>query len=78
MLASSMAPLRARNILASASIDWRQRRDTHWANRFQWPGGSSDWGPSAQYSAITFLRSSSWALSATISSIMAERSGRSG
>src|SRR5438876_10907170 len=28
--------------------------ETNWANRSQWPGGSSVCGPSAQYSAIIF------------------------
>jgi hypothetical protein len=30
------------------------RRDSHWAIRFQCPGGVSDPGPSAQYTAILF------------------------
>src|SRR5437667_11302502 len=36
---------------------WWSRRDTNWANRFQCPGGSSERGPSAQYSAIIFCSS---------------------
>lgn len=52
--ASKMALVRAKNSWTSRSRLWWARRDTTWAKRSQWPGGSSDLGPSAQYSAITF------------------------
>jgi hypothetical protein len=54
MPASNSALLRAMNTLASVSRPWWSRRDTHWANRFQWPGGVSEPGGSSQYSAMTF------------------------
>src|SRR5436190_9925563 len=41
------------------------RRATSWAKRFQCPGGSSERGPSAQYSAIIFCSSVSAALSSS-------------
>ena len=63
MLASSRPPLRARNSLASWSRLWPWRRDSHWAIRFQCPGGVSDPGPSDQYTAMLFLRSLRPALS---------------
>jgi hypothetical protein len=59
MLASSSALLSAKNIRASSSRVLASRRATHWANTFQWPGGVTDRGPSAQYSAMTFRVSSS-------------------
>jgi hypothetical protein len=62
MLASNRALLRAKNTLASSSRLWWSRRDTHWANRFQWPAGVSDPGGSSQYSAMTLWVSVSPAL----------------
>src|SRR5437899_12195657 len=57
MPASDTALVNAKNIFTSASSSCRSRADTNCANRLQWPGGSSDLGPSAQYSAITFCLS---------------------
>ena len=60
--ASATALLSAKKSLTSRSrpcdwSPWWSRRATNCANRSQWPGGSSEWGPSAQYSAITFCSS---------------------
>src|SRR5215210_2722250 len=68
--ASKTALVRAKNNLTSRSTPcssgpWRSRRATNWANRFQCPGGSSERGPSAQYSVITFSLSVSPALTST-------------
>ncbi len=70
---SNVALLRAKNILTSAPMPWRplpwwSRRETYWSRRFQWPGGSSLFGPSAQYSEMTFCLSVRCALSSRISS----------
>src|SRR6266702_4839518 len=51
MLASRMALVSAKNSFTPASmprrpVPWWSRRETYWANRSQWPGGSSVWGPS--------------------------------
>jgi len=59
MLASSSALLRAKNSLASWPRVWPRRRATSWAIRFQWPGGVTLPGPSAQYQACALVRSSS-------------------
>src|SRR5215211_4548643 len=55
MPASSTALLSTKNILASVSRLWPRLRDRACAITAQWPGGNSDLGPSAQYSAIIFL-----------------------
>ena len=57
MLASMSALPRAKNNLASVSRLWPRLRDRTWVISAQWPGGNSDLGPSAQYSAVTFWRS---------------------
>src|SRR5512133_2540592 len=54
MLAANRPLLRAMNSLASSSRVWWSRRDTHWVNRFQWPGGVSEPGGSSQYWAMAF------------------------
>src|SRR5215208_6232530 len=59
MLASSRALLSAKYNRASSSRVLASRRLTYWANTFQCPGGNSDFGPSAQYSAMTLRVSSS-------------------
>src|SRR4029453_7823658 len=59
MLASSRALLSAKYMRASLSILLASRRLTYWANTFQCPGGNSERGPSAQYSAMTLRVSSS-------------------
>src|SRR4030095_2174742 len=59
MLASNRALLSAKYIRASSSRVLASRRLTYWANTFQCPGGVTDRGPSAQYSAIVLRVSSS-------------------
>src|SRR5918993_4731273 len=59
MLASNRALLSAKYMRASLSMLLASRRLTNWANRFQCPGGNSERGPSAQYSAMTLRVSSS-------------------
>src|SRR3569623_143041 len=59
MLASSSAPMSAKNIRASSSTVLASRRDTHWANRFQCPGGVAVPPASSQYSAIVLRVSAS-------------------
>src|SRR5216683_4399768 len=73
MLASKIALVSAKKSFTSESRPcafsaWRSRRETNCANRSQCPGGSSECGPSAQYSAIIFCSSVSPALSAISSS----------
>src|SRR5215211_4402738 len=57
MLASSRALPSAKNSLTSRSRLLLRMRDRAWANVAMCPGGSSVWGPSAQYSALTFWAS---------------------
>src|SRR4029453_10584266 len=59
MLASNRALLRAKYSRASSSRVLASRRLTYWANTFQCPGGVTDRGPSAQYSAMVLRVSSS-------------------
>src|ERR671912_1281970 len=59
MLASNRALLSAKYMRASLSMLLASRRLTNWANRFQCPGGNSERGPSAQYSAMILRVSSS-------------------
>ena len=68
MPASSSAADRAKNSLTSSSRPWPSLAETSRACRHQWPGGASDPGPSAQYSAIALCSSVSPALSASTSS----------
>ena len=63
MPASNTALPTRKNIFTSSSNECASRRETNSANSAQWPGGSSELGPSAQYSAIILLRSSSVASS---------------
>ena len=74
MLASSSAPLRAKNIRASSSTVWASRRATHWANWFQCPGGVAVPAASSQYSAIVLRVSSScleyWVILSTSSAYL--------
>jgi hypothetical protein len=74
MLASSRAPFKAKKSLTESSSPVRLRRAIHWAKRFQCPGGSSERGPSAQYSAVTFWRSLRPALIWTMSFTVSARS----
>jgi len=62
MPASKIALVRAKNIFASSSTVWWSLADTNCANKSQCPGGSSECGPLAQYSAIIFCVSLSLAL----------------
>src|SRR5688500_9840879 len=57
MPASRTAWPSTKNILASVSMLWRFLREMACAITAQWPGGNSDPGPSAQYSAVIFLAS---------------------
>src|SRR5919198_1907021 len=57
MPASITALPSAKNILTSVSRPACILRQRNWANTAMCPGGNSDRGPSAQYSAVTFLRS---------------------
>src|SRR4029450_13185977 len=59
MLASNRALLRAKYIRASSSRVLASRRLTYGANTFQGPGGVTDRGPWAQYSAMVLRMSSS-------------------
>ena len=68
MLASNWALPSPNNTLASVSRVCLSRRDSHWANRNQWPGGVSVPGPSSQYWAMTFWVSVKLALYFTCSS----------
>jgi hypothetical protein len=68
MPASKIAFVSAKKSLTSrstpcSSAPWRSRRATNCPKRSQWPGGSSEFGPSAQYSAINFCSSVRPALS---------------
>jgi hypothetical protein len=65
MLASIRALPRVKNSLASSSTLWPRLREMAWANTAQWPGGNSERGPSAQYSALILLGSSRLAVSFT-------------
>src|SRR4029077_6789251 len=61
-LASKIAFVSAKKSLTSESSPsprspWWSRRDTNCPNKSQCPGGSSECGPSAQYSAIIFCSS---------------------
>src|SRR5829696_8179085 len=67
MLASSSAPARAKVSLALWSRSYPRARQAAPANRIQWPGGVSLWGPSAQYSARTLVRSVRVALMVRVS-----------
>src|SRR5918993_623644 len=87
MLASSRALLSAKYRRASLSRLLASRRLTYWANTFQCPGGNSDRGPSAQYSAMilrvsssclecwVILSTSSWYLPLGLPSAVREISG---
>src|SRR5256885_16451170 len=70
MLESKMALVRAKKSLMSVSTPcspapWWSRRATNCANKSQGPGGSSELGPSAQYSAIILCSSVRPALSSS-------------
>ena len=62
MPASNTAFAKAKNNFTSWSNVCPSRRDTNCPNSIQWPGGSSEFGPSAQYLAIAFWISVSRAL----------------
>jgi hypothetical protein len=63
MLASITALPRAKNSFTSSSRLSPRLRDIAWANSAQCPGGNSEWGPSAQYSALIRLGSSRFSVS---------------
>src|SRR5215204_2536350 len=63
MLASIRALPRVKNSLTSSSRLWPRLREVAWAKTAQCPGGNSERGPSAQYSALILLGSSRLALS---------------
>jgi hypothetical protein len=65
MLASIRALPRVKNSLTSSSRVLPRLREMAWANTDQWPGGNSERGPSAQYSALILLGSSRLAVSFT-------------
>ena len=54
MLASISALPSTKNSLTSGRGCCCRMRDRAWANTAMCPGGNSDFGPSAQYSALTF------------------------
>jgi len=55
--ASNTAFAKAKNNFTSWSNVWPSCCDTNCPKSIQWPGGSSEFGPSAQYSAIAFWKS---------------------
>ena len=59
----------------SSSSVWRSRRDTDCAKSAQCPGGNSEFGPSAKYSAVTFCSSVNPALIAMRASAWLRYSG---
>jgi hypothetical protein len=63
MLASIRALPRVKNSFTSSSRVWPRLRELAWAKTAQCPGGNSDCGPSAQYSALILLGSSRLAVS---------------
>ena len=65
MLASIKALPSAKKSFASWSTVSPRIRDSACANRAMWPGGNSDFGPSAQYSALTLAASDRFEVSLT-------------
>ena len=65
MDASIRALPRVKNSLTSSSRLWCRLREAAWANTAQCPGGNSDLGPSAQYSAMILRGSSSFSESSS-------------
>ena len=63
MLASIRALPRVKNNFTSSSRLWPRLREMAWAKMAQWPGGNSECGPSAQYSALILPGSSRLAVS---------------
>ena len=63
MLASIIALPSMKNSFTSVSRLWPFLRDRAWAKMKSWPGGNTEAGPSAQYSALAFLMSSRLAAS---------------
>ena len=70
MPASIIAFPTRKNSLTSVSSEWPFLREMAWANSAVWPGGNSDLGPSAQYSAVAF----SWSVRLAASSMAMGRS----
>src|SRR5215207_3438642 len=74
MLASISALPITKKSLTSWSSVFLRIRDRAWAKSISWPGGNSDFGPSAQYSAFIFATSDRFDVSESAVSISAAES----